>query len=79
MKMIKKDVENKKQHLGVSKTVAYFGGVVKLAKILNTNHSNVSKWLYGEQPMPIKHAIKIERLTKKEIKAKDLRPDIFED
>jgi DNA-binding transcriptional regulator YdaS (Cro superfamily) len=30
-------------------------------------------------PIPLKHAIKIEKLTKGEIKAKELRPDVYED
>ena len=50
-----------------------------LAKKLNVDHSNVSKWLYEKRPIPLKYAVKIEKLTKGEIKFKDLRYDVFED
>ncbi len=70
----------KKENVTMRKAISFFGSTIKLAEKLNyANQSNVSKWLYETRLIPIKHAIKIEQLTKGEIKAKDLRPDIFED
>ena len=77
MRAIKSSVKDKKRHPGVHKAVVYFDGVVKLAEELNTKHSNVSKWLYLMEPIPIKHALHIAKATKGKIKARDLRPDIF--
>ena len=69
----------KYKNTNVEKVILRFGGTVKLAKKLDANPSHVSQWLYGTRPFPVRHAVKIEKLTKGEIKAKDLRPDIFED
>lgn len=68
----------KKQNNAMKKAVIFFGGTVKLSEKLNIHNAHVSKWLYGRRLIPIKHAIKIENLTKGEIKAKDLRPDVYE-
>lgn len=54
------------------------GGVVKLGKKLNIHYTAISKWTHTSTDIPIKHAIKIEKLTNGKIKAKDLRPDVFE-
>lgn len=76
---MKKQNNGRKTNAAMKRTVLFFGGTVKLAKQLNyANHSDVSKWLYGSRLIPIKHAIKIEKLTKGEIKAKELRPDVYE-
>ena len=77
MRAIKSSVKDKKQHPGMRKAVIYFDGVLKLSQALKKDSGNVSKWLYGEQPIPIKHAIQIEYLTKGKIKAVELRPDVF--
>ena len=76
---MKKQHNGRKENIAIKKAILFFGGTVKLAKKLNADHSNVSKWLYSKLPIPLKHAVKIEQLTKGEIKAKDLRPDVYKD
>ncbi len=53
--------------------------IVKVSEKLKIGHVSISKWLNTNVPIPLKHAIKIEKLTKGEIKAKELRPDVYED
>ena len=77
MRAIKSSVKHKKQNPTMCKAVIYFDGVIKLAEALKVHHPNVTKWLYEDQLIPIKHAIKIEYLTKGKIKAIELRPDIL--
>ena len=77
MRAIKSSVKDKKRHTAVYKAVVYFDGVVKLAKALKVHYQNVTKWLYKIEPIPIKHAVQIEYLTDGEIKASELRPDVF--
>jgi DNA-binding transcriptional regulator YdaS (Cro superfamily) len=74
---MKKTDNGKKENIAMRKAIEFFGGTVKLAKKLNySNQSDISKWLYETRLIPIKHAVKIEELTKGKIKAKELRPDI---
>ena len=79
MSSTKKQSNGRKANTAMKKAVLFFGGTVNLSKQLNTYHSNVSRWLYERRPIPIKHAIKIEKLTNGEIKAKELRPDVYND
>ena len=79
MGSMKKQNNGKKENIAMKKAILFFGGTVALAKKLNVDHSNVSKWLYEKRPIPLKYAVKIEKLTKGEIKFKDLRYDVFED
>ena len=67
-----------RKNIAMEKTVLLFGGTVKLSKKLNVDQGNVSKWLHSKLPIPLRHAIKIEQLTKGEIKVKDLRPDVYD-
>lgn len=76
---MKKRNSGTKKNVAIEKAVLFFGGTVKLSEALKVDNSNVSKWLYLKLPIPLKHAIKIEKLTKGEIKAKDLRPDVYKD
>lgn len=74
---MKKTDSGRKENIAIKKAIEFFGGTVKLAKQLNySNQSDVSKWLYETRLIPIKHAVKIEELTKAKIKARDLRPDV---
>lgn len=61
----------------LNKAIDLIGGVVVLSEQLGVHHTNISKWLHTDVEVPIRHAIKIEKLTKGKVKAKDLRPDIF--
>jgi DNA-binding transcriptional regulator YdaS (Cro superfamily) len=72
-----KKIEDKTNKVLLNKAVVLLGGVVILSEELGIHHTNISKWLHTDVEVPIKHAIKIEQLTKGKIKAKDLRPDIF--
>ena len=76
MGTIKGSKDRMQKNIAMEKAVLFFGGVVKLSEQLNVNQGNVSKWLHSKLPVPIKHAVKIEELTKGKIKAKDLRTDI---
>lgn len=76
---MKKTASGKKENIAIKKAILFFGGTVALSKAVNTHHANVSKWLYERMAIPIKYAIKIETLTKGQIKARDLRPDIYND
>lgn len=76
---MKKQNNGRKENVAMKKAILFFGGTVALSKAVSTHHANVSKWLYGKLAIPIKYAVKIEKLTKGAIKAKELRPDIFED
>jgi DNA-binding transcriptional regulator YdaS (Cro superfamily) len=76
--LMKKINSERKENIAMRKTISFFGGTVCLAKKLNADNADVSKWLYGRRLIPLKHAIKIEQLTKGEIKVKDLRPDVYE-
>lgn len=67
------------KNVAIEKAVLFFGGVVKLSEKLNVQQGTVSKWLHSKLLIPVKHAIKIEKLTKGQIKARDLRPDVYED
>jgi DNA-binding transcriptional regulator YdaS (Cro superfamily) len=72
-----KSFKNKAKNPELAKAIDIAGGVVELSKLLGVPHSSVSRWLNTDMPTPIKHAIKIEKLTKGKVKAKDLRPDVF--
>ena len=74
---MRKLTRNKIKKPELNRIVVTMGGVVKFSQLLDVPHSSVSRWLYTDIPIPIKHVIKIEKLTKGKIKAKDLRPDIF--
>lgn len=75
----KKQSNGKKINVAMKKAILFFGGTVALSKQLDVDNSTVSKWLYEKRPIPLKYAVKIEKLTKGEIKFKDLRYDVFED
>lgn len=53
----------------------HFGSQAELARVLEITPMSVSHW--HKRGIPIKWAIKIERLTNGDIKAAELRPDIF--
>ena len=54
-----------------------FGSLYKLAKALKIPATNVSKYIKKDFTIPIRHAIKIEILSKGKIRASELRPDIM--
>ena len=74
---MKKQKNGRKKNIAMEKAVLLFGGTMSLSKKLNANDSNVSKWLYGVRAIPVKYAVEIEYLTDGQIKAAELRPDIF--
>ena len=41
------------------------------------SQGTVSQWVTRRRPLPAKHCINIEELTKGEVKRYDLRPDVF--
>lgn len=76
---MKKRTNGRKENIAIKKAILFFGGTVNLAKQLNVHHASVSKWLYEKRSIPVKYAVQIEYLTDGEIKASDLRSDIFKD
>lgn len=62
----------------LEKLIKEYGGVSNFASSLGTNASAVSAWLRAyDVKVPIKYALAIEMLTKGNVKARDLRPDIM--
>jgi DNA-binding transcriptional regulator YdaS (Cro superfamily) len=70
-------METKKPML--EKAVTELGGVVATAKKLGIHHSSVSRWLHTDLKIPLESAVKLEKLTKRKVKARDLRPDVYDD
>ena len=54
-----------------------FGSLYRLSKVLKIDPSNVSRYIKKDFTIPIRHAIKIEILSKGKIRASELRPDIM--
>lgn len=79
MGSMKRQNSGKKENIAMKKAILFFGGTTAIARKLDVDHSTVSKWLYEKRPIPFKYAIQIEKLTKGEIKFKDLRCDLFKD
>ena len=62
----------------LEKLIKEYGGVTNFANCVGTDTSAVSAWLRGSDvKVPIKYALAIEMLTKGNVKARDLRPDIM--
>ncbi|NBQ17307.1 helix-turn-helix domain-containing protein [bacterium] len=55
--------------------INFYGSQKELAKKLNVKQQTISYWL--TKSISIKGAVKIEKLTKGEIKKQHIRPDIF--
>jgi len=71
------DDEMKKKK-ATSKIVKKFGSVSAVAKRLAISRTYASNFLSGNRKVPVKYVKKLVELSEGEIKAKDLRPDIFE-
>lgn len=51
------------------------GTAAEIARKLNTKLSNFSAWTHERKKVPIRHCLKIEKLTNGAVTRKDLRPD----
>lgn len=47
----------------VKEVIAHFGTQVELARQLGIHAQSIGNWLHGRSPVPLKHALKIARLT----------------
>lgn len=54
-----------------------FGGMNVLSESLGVHYSNISKWLRTDMKIPLRHAIKIEQLTRGKFKANEFRSDLL--
>lgn len=84
--MTKKIMMNKKDtcrsRKAVIKAIELIGDGVRLAKLLGIKSQNIYSWKTDPSNksfsyIPVYHALSIEKITNKEIKKEDLRPDIF--
>lgn len=62
----------------LSKVIKKVGSVTELAKILGCNKSNVSRWLNGKVKIPTKYIGILIKLSERELRKKDLRPDLYD-
>jgi DNA-binding transcriptional regulator YdaS (Cro superfamily) len=65
------------KHKALMKIVKQVGSVTELAEILGCNKSNVSRWINGKVPIPLKHIDTLIKLSKGELRKRDLRPDLY--
>lgn len=72
-----------KEHRAIKAAVAFAGGQSALAKALKAKghdevtQSHVWNWLNRDHKAPGNVCLDIEKITKKKVKAVELRPDIF--
>lgn len=52
----------------VVKAIELIGGYDKTAAKLKLHRSNLSMWVRGVQRVPIKHAVRLQKFTKGEVK-----------
>ena len=55
------------------------GSLLSLAKEIVAHPPDVSNWASGNRPVPIHHAVAIERVTAGKVTRQDLRPDDWMD
>lgn len=65
-------------NLKLLQAVEFLGGIVATGKVLGIHYCLISKCLRYKKQLPITQAIRIELLTNGKVKAKDLRPDVFD-
>lgn len=65
------------KHKALMKIVKQVGSVTELAEILGCNKSNVSRWINGKVPIPLKHIDTLIKLSDGELRKRDLRPDLY--
>lgn len=58
----------------LKKSIEIAGGASQLARLLGVTPQAVCNWRH--RPIPITQALAIERITRGEVKADELRPDL---
>ncbi len=53
------------------------GNAVGLAREIGVPPPNLSEWRNGKRPVPVEHAVSIERITSGSITRQELRPNDF--
>lgn len=64
---------------GMERAIAIAGGQARLAEVLGTSPSSISKYLYGKLEIPIRIVLKLERHRKFRIPRGEMRPDLKEE
>lgn len=62
----------------LERAISIAGGQTALAKKIGTYQQRVSAWSSRGQPVPPEFAIRIEIVTDGQVRAVDLRPDVFQ-
>lgn len=62
--------------ISITKARDIVGGTYALANLLGIKPPNVSQWIYGKNPVPIKWCPAIERATYGQVTCEELRPDM---
>lgn len=65
-----------KIHTELKKACCIVGSQASLARNLKVKPPTVNQWIHLVKKIPIKHCVKIELLTKGEVKREDLNPNI---
>lgn len=58
----------------VRRAVEILGGRVALAKEINISYQTISEWVHGRKTPSLENCMRIERVTKGKIKARDILP-----
>jgi DNA-binding transcriptional regulator YdaS (Cro superfamily) len=61
----------------LDKAISLFDSQADMAKAINVGPMSICHW--KKRGVPAKHCLSIERATNGQVKATDLRPDIFGD
>lgn len=64
------------RHAGLARCVEHMGSISKLARAINCDHSQVSRWVYLKRKIPPVHVMNIAKACGC-VKARELRPDVF--
>lgn len=68
-------VENQNVNESIRKAIDIIGSTAKLARSLEITSATVYNWLWGKSiPDPI-NCLKIQKATKGQVRARDIRPD----
>lgn len=60
----------------LKEAIGIIGNQRQLSQRLDVSRAVVSRWVNGEQDLPIKRAYQISKLTNHQITVFDLRPDL---
>jgi DNA-binding transcriptional regulator YdaS (Cro superfamily) len=67
---------SKKQPKPIEIAISHFGSQANLARALNETPMTIHQWLRRNR-IPLKHVVKIERVSGGAVTKEQLRPDVF--